>query len=117
MSLTCSSLVFWSELLAAEWQPLWLTVTSKPLLPKQDYCKHMSGHSHAKKIMHEKGAADSKRSQIFSKLAKELTIAAKESGGNDPMANPRLRTVMEKAKAANMPADNVERAVKRAAGG
>jgi len=67
--------------------------------------------------MHEKGAADSKRSQIFSKLAKELTIAAKESGGNDPMANPRLRTVMEKAKAANMPADNVERAVKRAAGG
>ncbi|MBI2098244.1 MAG: YebC/PmpR family DNA-binding transcriptional regulator [Candidatus Wildermuthbacteria bacterium] len=77
----------------------------------------MSGHSHAKKIMHEKGAADSKRSKVFSKLAKELTIAARESGGSDPMTNPRLRTVMEKAKAANMPADNVERAVKKAAGG
>lgn len=67
--------------------------------------------------MHEKGAADSKRSQVFSKLANELTIAAKEGGGGDPMANPRLRTVMEKAKEANMPSENVERAIKKATGG
>ena len=66
--------------------------------------------------MHQKGAADAKRSQVFSKLANEITIAAKEGGG-DPMANPRLRTVMEKAKEANMPSDNVERAIKKAAGG
>lgn len=77
----------------------------------------MSGHSHAKKIMHEKGAADAKRSQVFSKLANELTIAAKEGGGGDPMANPRLRTVMEKAKEVNMPSENVERAIKKASGG
>ena len=76
----------------------------------------MSGHSHAKKVMHEKGAADSKRSQVFSKFANELTIAAKE-GGADPLANPRLRTVMEKAKEANMPSENVERAIKKAIGG
>ncbi len=66
--------------------------------------------------MHQKGAADAKRSQVFSKLANEITIAAKEGGG-DPMANPRLRTVIEKAKEANMPSDNVERAIKKAAGG
>ena len=67
--------------------------------------------------MHAKGAADAKRSQVFSKLANELTIAAKEGGGGDPMANPRLRTVMEKAKEANMPSENVERAIKKATGG
>jgi YebC/PmpR family DNA-binding regulatory protein len=67
--------------------------------------------------MHEKGIADSKRSQVFSKLANELTIAAKEGGGGDPLANPRLRTVMEKAKEANMPSENVERAIKKATGG
>jgi len=65
--------------------------------------------------MHQKGAADAKRSQVFSKLANELTIAAKEGGG-DPLANPRLRTVMEKAKEANMPSENVERAIKKASG-
>ena len=67
--------------------------------------------------MHEKGAADAKRSQVFSKLANELTIAAKEGGGADPMANPRLRTVMEKVKEVNMPSENVERAIKKALGG
>ena len=66
--------------------------------------------------MHEKGVADAKRSQVFSKLANELTIAAKEGGGADPTANPRLRTVMEKAKEANMPSENVERAIKKATG-
>jgi len=65
--------------------------------------------------MHKKGLADAKRSQVFSKLAKELTVAAKE-GGTDLQANPRLRTVIEKAKAANMPADNIERALKKATG-
>ncbi len=76
----------------------------------------MSGHSHWAGIKHKKGIADAKRSQIFSKLAKELTIAAKESGGGDPMANPRVRTVIEKAKEANMPSENVERALKKGLG-
>jgi len=75
----------------------------------------MSGHSHFRTVMHKKGLADAKRSQVFSKLAKELTVAAKE-GGTDLQANPRLRTVIEKAKAANMPADNIERALKKATG-
>ena len=75
----------------------------------------MSGHSHFRTVMHKKGLADAKRSQMFSKLAKELTVAAKE-GGTDLQANPRLRTVIEKAKAANMPADNIERALKKATG-
>jgi YebC/PmpR family DNA-binding regulatory protein len=75
----------------------------------------MSGHSHFKTVMHKKGAADAKRSQVFSKLAKELTVAAKE-GGADPNANPRLRTVIDKARDANMPADNIERAIKKATG-
>lgn len=77
----------------------------------------MSGHSHWAGIKHKKGLADAKRSQVFSKLAKELTIAAREGGGSDPMANPRLRTVMAKAKEANMPSDNVERAIKKGTGG
>ncbi|HEX9722029.1 MAG TPA: YebC/PmpR family DNA-binding transcriptional regulator [Candidatus Paceibacterota bacterium] len=75
----------------------------------------MSGHSHFRTVMHKKGLADAKRSQMFSKLAKELTVAAKE-GGTDLQANPRLRTVIEKAKSANMPADNIERALKKATG-
>jgi len=60
----------------------------------------MSGHSHFATIKHKKGAEDAKRSQTFSKITKELTIAAKESG--DPAANPRLRTVIDKAREANM---------------
>jgi YebC/PmpR family DNA-binding regulatory protein len=75
----------------------------------------MSGHSHFATIKHKKGAADAKRSQVFSKLAKELTVATKE-GGADLEANPRLRTVVEKAKAANMPSDNIDRAIKKATG-
>jgi YebC/PmpR family DNA-binding regulatory protein len=75
----------------------------------------MSGHSHWAGIKHKKGLADAKRSQAFSKLAKELTVAAKE-GGADPSANPRLRTVIEKAREANMPIDNIDRAVKKATG-
>jgi YebC/PmpR family DNA-binding regulatory protein len=75
----------------------------------------MSGHSHAKTVMRTKQASDAKRSQIFSKFAKELQVAAREGGG-DPAVNPRLRTLIDKAKTANMPFDNIERALKKASG-
>jgi len=75
----------------------------------------MSGHSHWAGIKHKKGLADAKRSQVFSRLAKELTVAAKE-GGADQETNPRLRTVTEKAREANMPSDNIERAIKKGTG-
>ena len=75
----------------------------------------MSGHSHAKTVKATKDAADTKRSKEFSKLAKEITIAAREGGG-DSASNPRLRSVMEKARSFNMPRDNVERAIKRGTG-
>ncbi|MBU4199286.1 MAG: YebC/PmpR family DNA-binding transcriptional regulator [Verrucomicrobia bacterium] len=75
----------------------------------------MSGHSKWKTIAHKKGAADAKRGQIFSKLSKELTIAARAGGGNPDM-NPSLRMLMIKAKSSNMPTDNVERAVKKGTG-
>ena len=74
----------------------------------------MSGHSHWAGIKHKKGLADAKRSQVFSKLAKEITIAAKE--GADPNSNSRLRSILEKAKSENMPSDNIERAIKKAVG-
>ena len=72
----------------------------------------MAGHSKFKNIMHRKGAQDKKRSKIFSKLAKEITVAAK-MGTPDPDMNPRLRTAIQAAKAQNMPKDNIERAVKK----
>ena len=72
----------------------------------------MSGHSKWATIKHKKGALDAKRGAIFTKLIKELTVAAKNGGGN-PDANPRLRTVLTKAKEANMPADNIDRAIKK----
>jgi YebC/PmpR family DNA-binding regulatory protein len=75
----------------------------------------MSGHSKWSTIKHKKGAADARRGQVFSKIAKELTVAAKHGGG-DPSFNPRLRTVLLKAKAVNMPADNIERAIKKGTG-
>ena len=75
----------------------------------------MSGHSKWKTIQHKKGAADAKRGQIFSRLSKELTLAARTGGGNPDM-NPTLRSVMNKARAANMPTDNVERAIKKGTG-
>jgi YebC/PmpR family DNA-binding regulatory protein len=76
----------------------------------------MSGHSKWAKVKHFKGAVDAKRGKIFSKLAKEITIAAKIAGG-DPNMNPRLRMVLLKCRAANMPNDNIERAIKRGTGG
>lgn len=73
----------------------------------------MAGHSKFKNIMFRKGAQDAKRSKLFSKLAKEVTVAAK-MGGPDPAANARLRSAISAAKAQSMPKDNIERAIKRA---
>ena len=75
----------------------------------------MSGHSKWATIRRKKGALDAKRGKLFTKLIKELTIAAREGGG-DPDGNPRLRLAVDNAKAANMPADNIERAIKKATG-
>jgi YebC/PmpR family DNA-binding regulatory protein len=75
----------------------------------------MSGHSKWSTIKHRKAAADAKRGKLFTRLAREITIAAREGGG-DPSANFRLRLVTDKARAANMPKDNIERAVKRGTG-
>src|ERR1700719_4723936 len=75
----------------------------------------MAGHSKWSKVKRFKGAIDAKRGQIFSKLSKEITIAAK-SGGGDPNANPRLRSAIQAARAQSMPNDNVERAIKRGTG-
>jgi YebC/PmpR family DNA-binding regulatory protein len=75
----------------------------------------MSGHSKWSTIKRKKGAADAKRGKMFTKLIKEITISARERGG-DPGANPRLRLAIDNAKAANMPADNIERAIKKATG-
>lgn len=75
----------------------------------------MSGHSKWSTIKHKKGAADAKRGKIFTKLIKEITIAAR-MGGGDPDANPRLRSAVNAAKAQNMPKDNLERAIKKGTG-
>ena len=72
----------------------------------------MAGHSHWAGIKHRKGRADEKRSKIFSKLSKEITVAAK-LGSKDPDMNPRLRSAIQTARAANMPKDNIERAIKK----
>jgi len=73
----------------------------------------MSGHSKWSKIKRKKGANDAKRGRIFSRIIKEITIAVKEGGNGDPAFNPRLRTAVANAKGANMPKDNVERAIKK----
>ncbi|MBI2421514.1 MAG: YebC/PmpR family DNA-binding transcriptional regulator [Candidatus Hydrogenedentes bacterium] len=75
----------------------------------------MSGHSKWSTIKRKKGALDAKRGKVFSKLAKEITVAAR-LGGGDPLMNPRLRTVLLAARAENMPKDNVERAIKKGTG-
>jgi len=75
----------------------------------------MSGHSKWSKVKRFKGAIDTKRGQIFSKLSKEITIAAK-AGGGDPTANPRLRSAIQTARDQSMPNDNIERAIKRGTG-
>jgi YebC/PmpR family DNA-binding regulatory protein len=75
----------------------------------------MSGHSKWHTIKHKKGAADAKRGKVFTRIIKELTVAAR-SGGGDPDMNPRLRTIIADAKAANMPAENIKRAIRRGTG-
>lgn len=75
----------------------------------------MSGHNKWSTIKRKKGAADAKRGKIFTKIIKEITIAAKEGGG-DPDSNPQLRLAIQNAKGANMPKDNIERAIKKAVG-
>ena len=75
----------------------------------------MSGHSKWSTIKHKKGAADARRGKIFTKLIKEVTIAAR-TGGGDPAGNPRLRSAIAAAKAENMPKDNIERAIKKGTG-
>ncbi len=75
----------------------------------------MSGHSKWHTIKHKKGAADAKRGRLFTKVIKEITVAARVGGG-DPEGNPRLRTVILAAKAANMPKDNIEKAIKKGTG-
>lgn len=76
----------------------------------------MSGHSHWSSIKRAKGTADLKRGKIFSKLARQISVAAREKGG-DIEANPTLRIIVEKAKGLNMPKENIERAIKKASGG
>jgi len=76
----------------------------------------MAGHSQFKNIMHRKGAQDAKRAKVFTKIIRELTVAAK-TGQPDPNANPRLRAAIQAARAANLPKDTMERAIKRGAGG
>lgn len=75
----------------------------------------MAGHSKWANIKHRKGAQDAKRGKVFTKLIKEITVAAK-IGGGDPDANPRLRTAVDKAKGSNMPKDTIERAIKKGCG-
>ncbi len=76
----------------------------------------MAGHSRWAKVKHFKGGIDAKRAKIFAKLSKEIMIAAKLAGG-DPGMNPRLRMVLLKCRAANMPNENIDRAIKRGTGG
>jgi YebC/PmpR family DNA-binding regulatory protein len=75
----------------------------------------MSGHSKWATIKHKKGAADAKRGRVFTRVIKELTVAAR-GGGGDPDTNPRLRTVIAEAKQFNMPAENIKRAIRRGTG-
>jgi YebC/PmpR family DNA-binding regulatory protein len=75
----------------------------------------MSGHSKWHTIKHKKGAADAKRGKLFTRIIKELTVAAR-TGGGDPAANPRLRTIIAEAKSVNMPAENIKKAIQRGTG-
>lgn len=76
---------------------------------------YMSGHSKWSKIKRKKGANDQKRGKEFSRVVKEISVAVKEGGNSDPDFNPRLRTAIQNAKGVNMPKDNIERAIKKAA--
>src|ERR1043165_9531946 len=75
----------------------------------------MSGHSKWATIKHKKGAADAKRGRVFTRIIKEITVASR-NGGGDPETDPRLRTIVAEAKAENVPADNITRAIQRGTG-
>jgi len=75
----------------------------------------MSGHSKWASIKHKKAATDAKRGNLFTKLIKEITVASRHGGG-DIDKNPRLRTAIDRARQANMPADNIDRAIKKGTG-
>ncbi|MDR1365662.1 MAG: YebC/PmpR family DNA-binding transcriptional regulator [Holosporales bacterium] len=77
----------------------------------------MSGHSQFKNIMYRKGAQDARRARVFSRLAREIAVAVKTGGGDDPSSNSRLRNILVNARGENMPRDNIERAIKKAMGG
>jgi YebC/PmpR family DNA-binding regulatory protein len=77
----------------------------------------VSGHSKWSQIKRAKGAADAKRGQLFTKLGREISVAARDGGGPDPEANARLRLAIQRAREANMPMDTIDRAIKRGAGG
>ena len=77
----------------------------------------MSGHSKWHNIQVKKGKADVVRAKVFTKLAKEISVSVKESGGGDPSSNPRLRSAIAKAKSGSMPKDNIDRAISRGIGG
>ncbi|CAN1593997.1 COG0217 Uncharacterized conserved protein [Candidatus Pelagibacterales bacterium] len=81
----------------------------------KDHFNTMAGHSHFKNMMHRKGRADKIRSKLFTKLSREITVSAK-LGTPDPEMNPRLRAAVQAARAANMPKDNIERAIKKSQG-
>ena len=76
----------------------------------------MSGHSKWKNIMHKKGKTDAQRAKVFTKIGREIMVAVKE-GGADPAANGKLRDLIAKAKQNNVPNDNIDRVIKKAAGG
>ena len=76
----------------------------------------MAGHNKWSKVKHIKGAVDAKRAKIFSKLSREIFVSVKEGASDDPDLNPRLRMVLLKARQANMPSDNVQRAIQKATG-
>lgn len=76
----------------------------------------MSGHSKWKTIQKTKGAADAKRGKVFTKIARELIVAVREGGGGEPNNNSRLASVIVKAKSANMPNDNIKRAIEKGLG-
>ena len=77
----------------------------------------MSGHSKWSTIKRAKGVTDARRGQLFTKLTRDITIAVRQGGGGDPDMNYRLRLAIDKARGSNMPVDNIDRAVTRAAGG
>src|SRR5258705_5594273 len=88
---------------------------SQSLFPFVFWSLRMSGHSKCHTIKHKKGAADAKRGKVFTRIIKELTVAAR-NGGGDVNMNPRLRTIVADAKAQNMPRENIDRAIRRGTG-